>query len=85
MLGALLIIIYELSKHLQFLASLLICASVGNFCVCSTLVNEPCVAFHSCITCNVNILRWGQLCATKIIIESEPEASAFKHLNVHVW
>lgn len=57
---------FELSKHLQLLASLLICACVGNFCVCPTLADELCVAFHSCITCNANILRQGQLCTIKV-------------------
>ena len=51
----------RLGKDLQFLTSLLICASVGNFCICPVLVDELCVAFDSCISCNAHVLKWGQL------------------------
>lgn len=46
-------------KYLQFLAPLLVCASVCNFCVCSTLIDELCVTFDSGIPCNANSLKLG--------------------------
>lgn len=39
---------------LLLLASLFICAGVGNLCVCSTFLDEFCVAFDSCVACKVN-------------------------------